>query len=125
MNNGFKYTYSAKEQEEVKKIRDKYTDSREEDKMARLRRLDESVTAKSTLISLIVGIIGALILGVGMCCVLVWGINNTPVFVLGIIVGIIGIAPIAAAYPIYLTVTQKEREKVTPEILKLTDELLK
>ena len=48
-NNGFQYTYSAKEQAELKRIRDKYTAPTEsEDKMARLRRLDASVnnTAK-------------------------------------------------------------------------------
>ena len=43
--NGFSYTYSAKEQAELKRIREKYTETTEtEDKLTRLRRLDASVT---------------------------------------------------------------------------------
>ena len=38
--NGFTYTYSAREQAELKRIRDKYTaTTKVKDKMARLRRL--------------------------------------------------------------------------------------
>ena len=53
-NNGFTYTYSAVEQEEVRMIRDKYV-PREESKLDRLRRLDESVTKKGTIISITLG----------------------------------------------------------------------
>lgn len=117
----FSYTYSAKQQEEIKKIREKYA-PKEADKMEQLRRLDESVTKKGTVISLIVGIIGALVMGFGMSCCMVWA---DKFFVLGIIVGIIGIALVCAAYPIYNFVVKKEREKIAPEILRLTDELMK
>lgn len=41
----FTYTYSAAEQEEVKKIRQKYLRP-EENKMEQLRKLDESVTKR-------------------------------------------------------------------------------
>ncbi len=116
----FSYTYSAKEQEEIKKIREKYA-PKEADKMEQLRRLDESVKKKGTAISLAVGIIGALILGTGMSMCMVW----TELFVLGIIVGIIGIGVVSAAYPIYSYVTKKERDKIAPEIIRLTDELMK
>lgn len=116
----FSYTYSAKQQEEIRKIRDKYL-PKEADKMEQLRRLDESVTQKGMIISLAAGIIGALILGVGMCFCLVW----TAFLALGIIVGIVGIAMVSAAYPLYNYVTKKEREKIAPEIIRLTDELMK
>lgn len=116
----FSYTYSAKEQEEIKKIREKYV-SKEADKMEQLRRLDAGVTQKGTAISLVVGIIGALILGTGMSMCMVW----TELFVLGIIVGIVGIVMVSAAYPLYSYVTKKEREKIAPEIIRLTDELMK
>ena len=70
-NEAFCYTYSAKEQEEIKNIRKKYaTPEASEDKMERLRRLDKSVTDKATTKSLIVGIIGALIMGTGMSLVM-------------------------------------------------------
>ena len=116
----FSYTYSAKEHEEIKKIREKYV-PKESDKMEQLRRLDAGVTKKGTVISLVVGIIGALVLGVGLSMCMVW----TEMFVLGIIVGIIGIAAVSLAYPIYSYVTKKEREKISPEIIRLTDELMK
>lgn len=117
----FSYTYSAKEQAEIKKIREKYA-PREADKMELLRRLDKSVTQKGTIVSLVVGIIGALILGFGMSCCLVW---TDTMLVVGIIVGVVGIAAVSVAYPLYDLVTKKEREKIAPEIIRLTDELMK
>lgn len=116
----FSYTYSAKEQEELKRIRKKYMPA--EDKMEQLRRLDNSVTQKGTILALIVGIIGTLILGIGMCCTMVW---SDKWFVPGIIIGVVGIGMIALAYPLYLRITKKEREKIAPEIMRLTDELMK
>lgn len=117
----FNYTYSAKQQDEVKRIREKYV-VQEEDKMEQLRRLDQSVTQKSTMYSIVVGVMGALIMGIGMCCCMVWqGIWFIP----GIIVGIIGMALVGCAYPVYNHITQKEREKIAPEIIRLTDELMK
>ena len=47
-NKTFQYTYSAKEQEELKRIRSKYL-TKEEDKMAQLRRMDEGVNRKATM----------------------------------------------------------------------------
>ena len=117
----FSYTYSAKQQEEIKRIRDKYI-PKEADKMEQLRRLDESVTRKGTAASLAVGVTGALLLGLGMSCCMVW---TDTLFVIGLIVGVIGMAAAAAAYPLYGLVTRKERERIAPEILRLTDELMK
>ena len=62
----FHYSYSAKQQEEIRKIREKYV-PKEESKMEQLRRLDESATKPGTIASIIVGILGTLLLGVGMC----------------------------------------------------------
>lgn len=117
------FTYSARQQEEIKKIRAKYAPPAEiEDKMAQLRRLDASVTRKGTMVSLIVGVISALILGVGMCCCLVWGAT---LLIPGIAIGIVGIIGVALAYPLYNRITQKERERIAPEIIRLSDELMK
>ncbi len=116
----FSYTYSAKEQEEVNRIRKKYV--AEEDKMEQLRRLDAGVTEKATAVSIFVGIIGALIMGIGMCCAMVW---QGLWFIPGIIIGLIGMAVVALAYPVYQKIMKKEREKIAPEIIRLTDELLK
>lgn len=116
-NDKFEYTYSAKQQTELENIRKKYL-PREESKMDRLRRLDESVTRPGTMISIIVGIAGTLIMGFGMCLCLEWNL-----FVPGVIVGVVGMAILAAAYPIYSKITQKRRDKIASEILRLTDEI--
>lgn len=118
----FSYTYSAREQEEIKNIRKKYAPPAEEDKMAILRRLDRSVYDKATINSIIIGTIGALVLGIGMCCTMVW---QSSLFIPGIVIGVAGITLVSIAYPIYNRTLKKEREKIAPEILRLTDELMK
>lgn len=117
----FSYTYSAKQQEEIERIRKKYMPP-EEDKMEQLRRLDRSVAQKGTTVSLIAGIIGTLLLGIGMCCAMVWAGS---LFIPGIIIGLVGIAIVTAAYPLYQHIIKKEREKIAPEIIRLTNELMK
>lgn len=117
----FIYTYSAGEQEEIKNIRQKYIPP-EENKMDQLRRLDESATKKGTAVSLIVGSISALILGIGMCCTMVWA---ETLFIPGIGIGILGLAGIGVSYPLYLSITKKQREKLAPRVIELTNELMK
>ncbi len=130
-NEAFCYTYSAKEQEEIKNIRKKYAvPEASEDKMERLRRLDKSVTDKATAKALIVGIIGALIMGTGMSLVMtdlgeVLGAYQNAALYIGILVGIIGIVLVGCAYPVYNRVLKKERERIAPEILLLTEELMR
>ena len=87
-----------------------------------LRRLDKSVTQKGTVYAIALGIIGSLLLGIGMCCTMVW---SAVWFLPGIVIGIIGIGIMAVAYPAYNYITKKEREKIAPEILRLADELMK
>ena len=118
----FHYTYSASQQQEIRRIREKYMPpTQEEDKMEQLRKLDAGVTKPGTIASLIVGIISTLIFGVGMCCTMVW----TDLFVLGIVIGLAGLAGVISAYPLYVSITKKQRAKVAPEIMRLTDELMK
>ena len=130
-NNGFQYTYSAKEQAELKRIRDKYTAPTEvEDKMARLRRLDASVTNTAQAVALVFGVIGTLILGFGMSLVMTelaesLGISGDAAMVMGIIVGIVGGILAGLAYPIYNAIVKAKRKKLAPEIIRLTDELMK
>lgn len=116
----FTYTYSAKERAEVQRIRSKYL-PKTEDKMAQLRRLDKSVTQIGTVAALVAGILGTLILGTGMCCVLVW---QGLWFIPGIIIGFMGMTIAACAYPLYCHITQKQRQKIAPDILRLADELM-
>ena len=126
---GFQYTYSAKEQEEIKKIRQKYQ-SQEEDSMLRLRKLDASATSKATVIALVLGVAGALLLGTGMSLIMtdlsvLLGMTRVINMIVGIFAGVSGIVLTMLAYPAYQKVLKRERKKIAPEILRLTDELMK
>lgn len=101
----FQFTYSAKEQEEIKAIRKKYaTPEQNEDKMAQLRRLDATVTKKATSVSFVFGVIGALILGTGMSLTMtdigkMIGLTENLAMLIGSLIGIIGIVLVCLAYP--------------------------
>ena len=130
-NKGFQYTYSAKEQAELKRIREKYTPPTEtESKMERLRRLDASVTQKAQAVALIFGVIGALILGTGMSLCMtdfaqILGSHRDMAMVIGIPIGLVGGVLATLAYPMYNLIVKRERKKIAPEIIRLTDELMK
>ena len=117
-NATFNYTYSANQQEEVMSIRQKYT-PREENKLEQLRRLDQDTKKSGTVVSLIIGTISSLLLGTGMACIMEWDF-----FIIGLAVGAIGMIGVALAYPVYTSITKKKREKLAPQILKLSDELM-
>lgn len=125
-NNSFEYTYSAQRQKEVEEIRKAYL-PKEEDKMAELRKLHTIPTQKAQAASLAVGIIGALILGTGMslCMTDIGAALGRLAMIIGIAVGVVGMVLTALAYPIYNRVLKKERERIAPEILRLSDELIK
>lgn len=120
-NQYFEYTYSAKQQKEVEQIRKKYL-PKEEDKMEILRKMDKETEKPGMVASLVMGIMGSLLLGVGMCCTMIWN-TSLSIFVVGIIVGIIGMLIMAVAYPVYTKVTKKQREKIADRVLTLTEEL--
>ena len=123
---GFSFTYSAEQQKEIQAIRKKYL-PKEEDKMEQLRKLHAIPTQKAQAASLAVGIIGALIMGTGMSLAMteIGAALGSLAQVLGIVIGIVGMVLVARAYPIYNRVLKKERQKIAPEILRLSDELLK
>ena len=129
--NGFTYTYSAKEQAELKRIRDKYTAPIEaEDKMARLRKLDASVTNTAQAVAIAFGVIGTLILGLGMSLIMTdlaefFGFGEAMAMVVGVTVGIVGGILASLAYPIYSAIVKAKRKKLAPEIIRLADELMK
>ena len=125
-NQSFEYTYSAEQQKEVEEIRKKYL-PREEDKMEQLRKLHAIPTQKAQAASLAVGIVGALIMGTGMSLAMtdIGAALGSLAMVLGIFAGVAGMVLAALAYPAYNRVLKKQREKIAPEILRLSDELLK
>lgn len=128
-NEVFKMTYSAKERDELEKIRQKYV-SREPDKMERVRMLDASASKKALSVFLVLAICGALVMGFGMSLAMTeFGeslkFDEVQSMFIGIVIGVIGIVLVALSYPISGKVLKHERQKIAPEILRLTDELMK
>ena len=125
-NQPFEYTYSAGQRHEIEAIRKKYL-PKEEDKMEQLRRLHAIPTQKAQSASIAIGILGALILGSGMslCMTELGAALGHLAMVIGILVGLFGLVMVALAYPVYNIVLRKERQRIAPEILRLSEELLK
>lgn len=117
-NEVFVYSYSAEEQDIVRKIRQKYMPG-EENKMEQLIKLDKSTRTMGRVAAITLGIVSTLVFGTGMCCVLKWDM-----FILGVIVGMIGIGGMVSAYPLYSYINKKQMEKIAPKIMELTKELL-
>lgn len=118
----FVYTYSAKKSKEIEKIRSKYL-LKEESKLEKLIRLDKQTEKKGQAFSIALGVIGSLLLGVGMCCAMVWNVGIVTM-VIGIIIGIFGMGIMGLAYPTYKKLTARERAKIAEQIIALSNELL-
>ena len=124
-HDSFRFSYSPQQQAEIEKIRSKYL-PKEEDKMALLRRLHDSASRKAQGWAITLGVVGSLILGTGMSLFLTdLGASLGPLsMVLGVGVGVAGLILVGLAYPIYNTILKKERTRIAPQILQLTEELL-
>ncbi len=119
--NTFSYTYSAKENAEIKQIRDKYLD-KPTSEFDRLKTLDKKVQMSGQIEGLSIGIIGSLIFGIGMC----FGLDVfTKNMILAIIFGFIGFCISLAAWPLYKKIHKKTYDKYVPEILELIKKLEK
>ena len=121
----FHYTNSAAQQQEIENIRKKYV-PQEENKLERLRRLHQSASQKAQSWAIALGVIGALIMGTGMSIFMteLGALMGELAMVLGIVIGVVGMILVALAYPVYNSVLKKERARIAPEILRLSEELL-
>ena len=119
----FEYTYSApteQERKEIMSIRRQYEDKpSSESKLERLRRLDAIVKNRCLIFSLTLGVIGCLIFGFGLTCVLEF--NE---WFWGVACGAVGALIMAFAYPLHRFIRKKDKDKYGEEILILSQELL-
>lgn len=76
-------------------------------------RLKGEKTRKATATAIGAGVVFALVLGLGMCCTMVWG---GILMVVGIIVGVVGIAGCMAVWPLYRSIVAKETARVSTSI---------
>ena len=120
-NNTFSYNYSATRNKEVESIRRKYMPC-EESKLEKLKRLDYRVQMAGTIESLCFGIVGALVFGLGMCFFLDVFAGAAWITVLLMVLGTVMMIP---AYPIYRKIAKRTKKELTPEILRLSEEIMK
>lgn len=119
----FTYEYSAEQQKEIQEIRKKYESKPSEvSPMDELRKLDRRVQQAGRIPSLLLGTASTLVMGLGMCCTMVW---QSEWFIPGLVIGLAGMIGIAFAYPLNNRLVKKRREELSEQILKLTDELMK
>lgn len=117
----FTYQYSAKQNKEVERIREKYL-PKEESKIEVLRKLDFKAQSAGQIQGLSIGIIGALVFGIGMC----FGLDVfTGADWLTFLFCIIGVIVMIPAYPVYRYISKKVKAELTPEILRLSDEIMR
>ena len=124
MSEKFEFNYTAPtdaEKREIESIRRNYVDTPESvgDVLQRLRYLDNKVKNPPVMWGLVLGILGIMIFGLGLSMILEWRI-----IFWGVLVSLLGIVPIALAYPVYKKVYDKGKTKYKDEILELSEKLL-
>lgn len=93
-------------------------------KVVALRKLDAKAKMPATLFTYTFGIICALLMGVGMCLSMkVIGSGTTFMFILGMIIGILGMIGMGVNYPIYKKILENGKQKYAFEIIQLAKEI--
>lgn len=93
-------------------------------KIAAFKKLDRKAKRKANIFTYTFGVIAALVLGTGMCLSMgVIGGGSTAVTVVGIIVGILGIAGVSVNYPIYKKLLESGKKQYAFEIIQLAKEI--
>ena len=93
-------------------------------KVIALRKLDKKAKLPATVFTYTFGIIAALVAGVGMCLSMkIIGSDTTAMFILGVIIGIIGLLGMGVNYPIYKKLLARSKQKYAFEIMELAKEI--
>ncbi len=93
-------------------------------KVVALKKLDRKAKMPASVFVYTFGIIAALVTGVGMCLSMaVIGAGTTLEIVLGIVIGVIGLAAMGINYPIYRKLLEKGKKKYAYEIVQLAKEI--
>lgn len=83
-------------------------------------KLDRKAKLPAIIFTYTFGIIGALVLGVGMCLAMgVIGGGSPAMIAVGIVIGVVGIAIVGSNYPIYSRILKSRKEKVAAAIMVL------
>lgn len=89
-------------------------------KLEQLKELNRLSQKPGRTTAVVIGILSALILGMGMSMVMEW--KN--LFILGIAIGVVGIIGCLVTYPIYRSVTARKKALYAPQIIQLSNEII-
>jgi len=93
-------------------------------KVVALRKLDAKAKRPAAVFTYTFGILAALVMGVGMCLSMkVIGGGTTPMFILGVVLGVVGLLGMGINYPIYKKLLAKGKEKYAYDIMELAKEI--
>jgi hypothetical protein len=111
----------------AQKIRTQYME-KQSTELDALRALDAKVKRPATVFGYVFGSISAIIMGAGMSLVMteigaMIGLTNT--MVPGIIIGIVGMVMSLLNYPLFKKMLNARKKKYAPEILKLSEKIMK
>ncbi len=99
-------------------------DQKPASKLVALKKLDRKAKLPAQIFTYTFGVIGALLLGVGMClCMGVIGQSLPMAMPLGVVIGVIGIGMVSVNYPAYKKLLEKGRKKYAFEIMELAKEI--
>lgn len=93
-------------------------------KVVALRKLDAKAKRPANIFTYTLGVVAALIFGTGMCLAMGQiGSGTTGSFVLGIVIGVIGMVGMGINYPIYKKLLANGKQKYAFEIMELAKEI--
>ena len=93
-------------------------------KVVALRKLDAKAKRPACIFTYSVGILSALVFGTGMCLAMGQiGSGTTGSFVLGIVVGLLGMAGMSVNYQIYKKLLSQGKQKYAFEIMELAKQI--
>ena len=111
----------------VQKIRTQYTE-KQHTELDELKALDAKVKKPANVFAYTYGSVGAVVMGAGMSLVMteigaIIGLASA--MIPGIVIGVVGMGMALSTYPIYKKILSNRKKKYAPEILKLSDQILK
>jgi len=111
----------------VQKIRTQYTE-KQHTELDVLKALDAKVKKPANVFAYTYGSVSAIIMGSGMSLVMteigsIIGLANA--MVPGIVLGVLGLGMALATYPIYKKILTARKKKYGPEVMALSDKIMK
>ena len=96
---------------------------KETTKVVTLKKLDAKAKRPANIFAYTFGIISSLVFGTGMCMGMKVLGDSTTTFILGIIIGVIGMICCGVNYPIYKNLLAKGKNKYASDIISLAKEI--